>query len=343
MNKKILTIALILSSESFAINVPLTVQEALYPGSIPGVARTNEPVTVGIPLPDDATNGATDVSQLGLSGASVGQFRVLGRWPSGRIKWVLVDTLANITAGSTNTSIALSAGAGNFGGGNLAADNGSTITVATGTMTCTIRKALYNGCDIVDVGATHVVLSGTSQGFVVLGPDPTATYPANVTCAPTPGGTPCTTIFSSVNDPNSACSIEENGPVRATVKCTFDHRDTAGHVYMRGTARMSFYKNKTSVKITSELRNADYGTSNTFATAFKGHQGYEFRVTPNITGTLNYKIANDTASPTTGTLNRTAGTDSVYLYQGDSQFGKSACVGCVRHAAISTPIPLFSE
>jgi len=38
-----------------AVNVPLTIQEALYPGSVPGVTRTADPVTVGVPLPDDPT------------------------------------------------------------------------------------------------------------------------------------------------------------------------------------------------------------------------------------------------------------------------------------------------
>lgn len=78
-----------------AVNVPLAVQETIYPGSIPGITRSADPVTVGVPLPDDPTTGATDVNQLTLTGAAVGQFRVLGRWPSGRIKWVLVDTQAS--------------------------------------------------------------------------------------------------------------------------------------------------------------------------------------------------------------------------------------------------------
>src|ERR1044072_1930552 len=65
-----------------AVNVPLIVQEAIYPGSPSGVARTSDPVTIAIPLPDDPTTGLSDVNQLTLSGASVGQFRVLGRWPS---------------------------------------------------------------------------------------------------------------------------------------------------------------------------------------------------------------------------------------------------------------------
>src|SRR5262245_29516025 len=68
-----------------AINVPLTVQEALY-GGVGGVNRTNEPFCMGVPLGD--SDGLTAAGNLGLTGATAGQFRVLGRWPSGNVKWV---------------------------------------------------------------------------------------------------------------------------------------------------------------------------------------------------------------------------------------------------------------
>jgi len=299
-----------------AVNVPLTIQEALYPGSVPGVTRTADPVTVGVPLPDDPTTGITDVNQLTLAGASLGQFRVLGRWPSGRIKWVLVDTQANVTAGQLNTSIRLtSGGAGNFGGSNLAADNGSTITVATGAATFTIRKANFNVVDQVVVGTTTVVASGSSQGLVMNGP-----APGQTTCPP------CTTVYSSANDSASTAIIEENGPARTVIKATGSHVDAAGNAYMAFTVRMYFYKGKNSIKVTSTLRNADYGTSNTFATAYKGYQSYELRVTPKLSGVLNYTFANNTSTPSTGSV---SGSDSAYLYQGKSlpmQYG-SWCGG----------------
>src|SRR5262245_2427996 len=191
--KKPLLVALTLSVFALvgqaAVNVPLTIQEAIYPGSIAGISRTADPVTVGIPLPDDPTNGATDISELTLTGAATGQFRVLGRWPSGRIKWVLVDTQANVNAGGVTTSIVLTTvGPGNFGGANLATDNGSTITVATGTATFTVKKANFNVFDVVDVGSTHVVLTGASDGLVIAGPANPGT-----SC-----GT-CTTLYKSSN------------------------------------------------------------------------------------------------------------------------------------------------
>lgn len=301
-----------------AINVHLTVQESLYPGSMAGLSRTGDPVSVGVPLPDDPTSGATDVSQLTLSGATAGQFRVLGRWPSGRIKWVLVDSVVNVGAGATNGSLALTdGGSGNFGGPSLAVDNGATITVSTGAATFTIRKANFNVVDQVQVGGVTVVASGASQGLVVNGP-----APGQTTCPP------CATVYSSANDASSTAVIEENGPVKTVIKATGRHVDSAGNAYMNFTVRLYFYKGKTSVKVTSILRNADYGSSNTFASAFKGHQGYELRIAPNLGAGATYSIATD-SSPVTGSL---AASDSVYLYQADSKLMRGAdwCgYGCV--------------
>jgi YetA-like protein/Bacterial Ig-like domain (group 1)/Dockerin type I domain len=330
-----------------AVNVPLTIQEAIYPGSVAGISRTGDPVTAGIPLPDDPVNGVSDVNQLTLSGASVGQFRVLGRWPSGRIKWVQVDTQASLAAGQKNTSIALtSGGSGNFGGSNLATDNGATITVSTGAATFTIQKANFNVIDQVVVGSTVVVASGASQGMVLLGPDASAAYPGNAICSPLSGGSACATVYSSRNDASSTCSIEDNGPAMASIKCTGAHVDSAGHKYMEYTVREYFYKGKTYARIVPTLRNAAYGTSNTFATAHKSYQGYEIRISPNLSGTLNYTIAAPTSgtgcngSTCTGTLNQAGGTDYAYLYQAESDLMKpsSWCPtgnGCIPYTSLS--------
>jgi YetA-like protein len=240
---------------------------------------------------------------LGLSGATAGQFRMLGVWPSGNYKWIevcgIVPTLA---AGGTASVSLTNSGSGNFGGTNLAIDNGSTITVATGAATFTVKKANFNVVDKVMIGNSTVVASGTSQGLVLSGPNPLAAYPANVTCGTGSGQSPCTTAYSSANDPNSTCTVEKNGPVEAVLKCTGDHVDAAGHIYMHFTVREYFYQGKTNLKITSSLRNADYGTSGTFATAYKGHQGYELRITPNISSAASFAFANHTGTPTTGTL-----------------------------------------
>ena len=299
----------------------LTVQEALYSGGSAGVARTSEPFTAGVPIADAAN--ITSTAGLGLGGATAGQFKILGTWPDGKAKWIKVAGIVPaLTAGGTAMATLTCNGAGNFGGPNLATDNGSTITVNTGDAVFTVKKANFNVIDSAVLGGTSVVASSTSptRGLILTGPDPTAAYPGNVTC-----GT-CTTVYSSANDANSTCSIEENGPVLAAIKCTGNHMDANGNPYMQYTAREYFYTGKTSVKVNVVLRNANWDTSatpspdrpgNTFDSAYKGMEAYELRISPNITGTLTYTIAKDSGTQT-GTLNQAGGTDSVYIYQGQS-------------------------
>src|SRR5690242_18102195 len=59
------------------LDATLTIQEALYPGAMAGLDRTDEPFCMGVPVADSASVVGTET--LGLAGASAGQFRVLGR------------------------------------------------------------------------------------------------------------------------------------------------------------------------------------------------------------------------------------------------------------------------
>lgn len=322
-------------SNTTTLSVPITVQEALIPGTngFSGLARTNEPMTAGIPISDAAA--VTSISQLGLSSTSIGQFAVESAWPDGNVQWLKIRSIIpSVTAGGSTSITLNNSGSGAFGGSNLATDNGSTITVNTNGGTCgagsaicfTIKKSNFNFIDSATIGATTLISTGASAGIVVIGPAGTGTYPANATCSPTSGGATCATLFTSANDgANSTCAIEENGPAVAVVKCSSDLNDGSAHVYMHQTTRLYFYQNRAQVKYTTILRNADYGTSSTFATASKGFQGFEIRITPNISGTLTYQIAND-ATTTSGTM---SGTDSTYLYQAESDLGKASgwCAG----------------
>jgi hypothetical protein len=336
-----------------ALSVPLTIQEALFPGSMPGIARTNEPFCQGVPVADSAA--ITNTQSLTMSGISVAQFRILARWPDGNAKWIKAcGILPSLTAGGTATTTLTNSGAGNtscgstslpngsdttcygYGGSNLAVDNGSTITVNTGAATFSIKKANFNVIDSVVVGSTTVVASSTAQtrGLVLTGPSAGLPLPGSVTCAPDAGGSACTTIYSSANDPASTCSIEEDGPAVTVIRCIGTHKDATGDPYMQFTSREYFYQGSTHVKVTVVLRNANWNTSaspspdcnynsnstqcngGSFDSAAKGIRAYELRIAPNISGTLNYTIATAT-SPQAGTL---TSADSAYIYQGASNW-----------------------
>ena len=297
-----------------ALNVPLIVQEAIYPG-VSGIARTQDPVTVGIPLSDGT--GVRSESQLGLSGSAVGQFRILGRWPSGNAKWVLVDTLADVAAGGLNSSLSLVGGRGSFGGNNLATDQGATILVNTGIGQFVVRKARFNVLDSVVVNNKPIVAPGTSQGLVVLGP-----AAGEYACGA------CATVYSSANDAFSSAFVEENGPVRAVIKAVGRHRNAAGEAYLGFTVRLTFHKGKGSVKVTSELRNADYGSSHTVTSAYKGFESYDLRLGNALTGSKSFAFGTH-STPAVGSLSTT---DSVYLYQASSASMKHQHWGSVYTA-----------
>ncbi len=292
------------------LSVPLTIQEALYPGApTNGITRSQDVVTVGVPLAD--SQGITSTSQLGLAGATAGQFRVLARWPSGNIKWVLVDTQADVPAGLQNNSISLVNGNGNFGGPNLATDNGGSISVNTGVAQFVIRKANFNLFDQVVVGGKTVVQSGTSAGLVLMGP----TAP-NTSCGV------CNVPYSSANDAHSTAFIEENGPVRTAIRVDGSHVDGNGHAYMHFTVRMYFFRGKSFAKVTVTLRNADQSTSlaGDFNSAYKGFASYEARVGANLGNSRNFSFSTDSSNTVTGSF---SSSENAYLYQAYSDKGET--------------------
>lgn len=228
------------SSARAALPVPITVQEVLLPG-VNGLARTAGPVSAGIPL--EESQGITNVTQLGLTGASAGQFRALARYPSGAIKWVLVDFQSDLAANGTSAAVSLTNGAGNFGGADLATDQGTSIAIATGTAVFTVRKSPFRLFDQVSVGATSLVSAG-GEGVVAV--DASGTR------------------YTSANDAGASVTIEENGPVRAVVLASGTLKSSAGARLCEYLVRLHFYKGKSYVRAWVSLRNAKAANPTTF-------------------------------------------------------------------------------
>jgi hypothetical protein len=225
-----------------ALNIPITVHEAvptrvdnMY---IPGLARTDEPVTAGIPL-DDADN-ITDISQLGLSGSAVGQFRALRRYLSGNIQWVLCDFQATVAA-KGSTQVTLTDGSGNFGGADLGSDSGAYIQIKTGAADFIIKKKNFN-----------VLHSATIQGQSMLS-DTTGTLISTDSLG---------TVYNSIYDNNSTAVLEENGPAKAVVKAMGRMMDSQGNGHVWYTVRLYFYKDKTRVRMDITIRNAELSFQN---------------------------------------------------------------------------------
>lgn len=218
-------------ADAQALRIPLTVHEAL-PAGISGVPRSNEPVALGVPLP--VNGGFRSEKEFSLSGATAGQFRVLGRWPNGNIKWLLTDFQATVTAGGTAT-VELTKGQGNFGGRELAVDRGSSIEIDTGHARFNVRKGGFSLFNSVEVAGTQLL--SKAQGGLLM-------------------RSPSNEVYSSANDPESTVVIEDNGPVRAVLRATGSFKNKAGARLADYTLRMHFFKGKAYVKSSFVLRNA---------------------------------------------------------------------------------------
>ena len=69
-----------------------------------GLKRVNEPVTVGIPLPQGQVFTPSDLALYNASDARIPvQSEVLSHWSDGSVRWVLLDFLANIAPKTTVT------------------------------------------------------------------------------------------------------------------------------------------------------------------------------------------------------------------------------------------------
>ena len=218
------------SSNCLALRVPIKVFEAL-PLNESGLDRTNDLVTVGIPLPQDS--GISSINQLGLEGTNTGQFRVLARWPNGNIKWVLIDTLASVEANNYSIFYLTDSNQGNFPSGNLASEDNDYIYVNTGPSQFWIRKKNFNLLDKVVLNGIEVISPGESEGIVVKG----KRYNDNDY-----------SIFSSILG-DSNVIIEENGPVKTVIKAEGVLKNNTGETFLGYTIRMYFYRNSSKIKV----------------------------------------------------------------------------------------------
>lgn len=197
--------ALDTESRAAPLNVPIVVHE-LRPTSELGFDRIEEPVTVGIPLPEDAA--VHDVSELVLLGADRYQFRPLGFWESGAIKWVLVDFLATVPAGETLDGMFVTRAEEETSPEPIGLELADSIVIDTGAMRMVLAREGTSLVREVSVDGRSIVNGEDAFSLSALGLDGTE-YPATVT-------------------DDLRVELVENGPVKAVVRARGAHRSAEG-------------------------------------------------------------------------------------------------------------------
>jgi len=195
----------------------------------------DDPVTVGLPLRDDA--GIRTVEELDLVGAEAVQFRPLATWESGNLKWVLVDFLASAPAGETLEGLYLARADEPREDPPIANDLADRIEVDTGRMQVVVAKTGSEFLHRIRVDGKDVLAGDSAFEIVAVGTDGEA-YPA-------------------VADPEFEVSLAENGPVKAVVVAKGAHRSASGARLIDYTLRLSFFRGHTFVRGEYTLRNAN--------------------------------------------------------------------------------------
>ena len=127
---------------SVAAQVPLIVEERA------GIARHDEPVTLGVPFAEGALQPTTPVRVVNAAGEPVdAQFRPMATWDDGSIKWLKSDFQASVPANRV-ASYTLELGTAHTPATDLnVTETDDAIFVTTGPLRFVLSKTCFNLLD----------------------------------------------------------------------------------------------------------------------------------------------------------------------------------------------------
>jgi len=220
-------------AEGVELRVPLAVRELVKPGHS-GLPREEEPVTVGVPLPEEAA--VTGVAELAVEGVATYQIRPLAYWPaSGHLKWVLLDfpiTLDALEQGRVH----LVRSQGVAPEGRIAVDRGTHILVDTGPMKVWLAKQGTGLVRRVKVDGEILVDGEDAFRLEALGLEGES--------------------FPAVVSPGTQVEVIETGPQKGVVRAVGSHVSSSGDHLMDFELRFTAFRGKRFLRVEYTLKNA---------------------------------------------------------------------------------------
>ncbi len=225
--------------ETVIANTPLTPESATAPGIVSLQLLDGKPlgldsgVSFGVPWPQGSVQ-RNETFALTSNGQQLPlQSWPLAYWPDGSLKWIGFATV--VPAGLSN-SLTLSAGRSSVSGSVKVTNNGSDVTVDTGSLKCVIPVA----------GSANLIDSMTVEGRSVVGAGQLVCILQNGPQT-NPEDSPSREKFLSRV---KKVTVEQSGPVRAVVKFEGVHRGaTSGREWLPFIVRLYFYSGQTAVRM----------------------------------------------------------------------------------------------
>jgi len=212
-------------AEAQSPRVALTVNDEL------GAARNGEVVCSGVPFAKGSLRPSQPMHMVTDTGQPLPtQTKVLGHWPDGSVKWLLVQFVADCPANGRR-GYTLAPGTGPLPTHPVAVrpDN-DQILVTTGRLRVSMLRSRLTfldevllHCDEVD---TRMLSGGTPMRFVL-----------------TDG-----TLHSSANTKPDLVEVEESGPIRATIRMVGWLQGPKGERLYKLDTRLRFYAGQAYVK-----------------------------------------------------------------------------------------------
>ncbi len=208
---------------------PILVEESA------GYARRDEPVTLGMPLPQGLLS---DTDELFLRHPKTGpvalQTQPLAHWPDHSLKWLLLDFQVSVGARGA-IELHLSTGPATSGAEcvheiTVLQEKGELI-VDTGKARFTLNQETFQPFNSVRVGG-HEILDPAAGGLSMTDAD----------------GWPCRARINAIES-------ETQGPLRSTLKVAGNFTTSRGKVPANFFSRIHFYAGHSHVKIEFTIRN----------------------------------------------------------------------------------------
>ena len=226
-----------------------------------GIARTDQPVTGGIPFSAGDVKSADDLVLVDAAGQPVpAQFTVLVKHGDGSVKWVLVDFVASIDAGKTaHYTLKTGGGAPKPATPLTINEADDAVTFNTGVVTFTVNKKTFGLFEDVAVNG-HPVVTGSAVDLLNCELEKTEVGEGRrktTFFAPKKGGQ---ALECSTAAPRRV-KWEYKGPVRATLRidgdytCKLDESVLAPTVSY--TTRITAWAGCGAVKVQHSIRNSD--------------------------------------------------------------------------------------
>lgn len=213
-----------------AFSVPIQLTERA------GIIRSQEPVTVGVPIPKGLCFSAGNLEVYDQHGRAQGlQTKILARWSDESLKWVLLDFQANVGAHEivtfTLSQSSGTAGSGGAGGISVSRCN-RDLVVDTGVAEFSISAACLMPFDRVIVRGVEA--AGIRRSRLVVTDGEGSEYLPYL----------------------DGLEIETAGPLRTTIRAEGMLRSQGGTVLAEFIARLTFYAQSSTVKFDWTIRNS---------------------------------------------------------------------------------------